>query len=93
MLNYAETTSVRTIVPVQSVSCPESKEHTLTHQTPMSIAQKLHREGNHVIATHVGDDQWKITSKDGTLSPTIVTDAQITAIICHTADRRLEKVK
>ena len=90
MLNYAETTSVRTIVPV---SCPESKEHTLTHQTLESLAQKLHREGKNVTATHVGDDQWKITSKDGTLSPTIVTDAQITAIICHAADRRSKKVK
>ena len=86
MLNYAETTSVRTIVPVQSVSCPESKEHTLTHQILESLAQKLHREGKNVTATHVGDDQWKITSKDGTLSPTIVTDAQITAIICHVTE-------
>jgi len=55
-------------------------------QTLVSLAQKLHREGKNVTATHVGDDQWKITSKDGTLSPTIVTDAQITAIICLAAD-------
>ena len=55
-------------------------------QTLESLAQKLHREGNNVTATSVGDDQWKITSKDGTLSPTIVTDAQITAIICLAAD-------
>jgi len=55
-------------------------------QTLESLAQKLHREGNNVTAAYVGDNQWKVTSKDGTLSPTIVTDAQITAIICHAAD-------
>jgi len=55
-------------------------------QTLESLAQKLHREGNNVTATHVGDDQWKITSKDGTLPPTIVTNKQIVTIIHHAAD-------
>ena len=51
MLNYAETTSGSTNVPVMSDM----------EQTVVGIAQKLHHEGKNVTAVHGGDNQWKIT--------------------------------